>query len=703
MAENQITKGSRLTKISRHIALPFFIFFWPFIYLFRYVFPINGQYTAIGNDFGYLYYTYKVYLLANLADGHIPLWSPSEGCGFPFYSNPFAQMFYPLNSILLIWYKVFGRYNPIDHQAFTVLGISIFALGLFMWLRQLTGSVRAALFSALIMSVSFKITEIMRFPNAIHAAAWYPWILFAATGIMMEKSRKETVLYSILLVFSLISLCTAGYPYFIYYSLFLFIPYFMAFLIKPLRTILFGNLNIRWKRPFLALLLAGLVTLAICGPYLLSIKKLMDQTTDRTGQDFAYSTAHDFNFEDTVGALIFPPSCQTEGWYFFSVTAVLMILVFGTFHIKNCSFWPQSARSIEPSQMPLKATLFFLIWFCIISYITYGKNSYLFIFLWNHLPGFSSLRVWGRFNIILIPIISWWLSISYVSFESFISNEYPKESKKRHLFSPLTTATTLYLIIIAIQIYLYQYKRFDTYWINYFKALHAYDSQFIFSGMISFFILSAIIIKVQLFKPISKRFLSAIVTILVFIAYQEIYRVGTKIWTYEGNAQKQPVYIDTNHLYSSSFQYPRIFQNLGTISLTPQYRVNSLPNWYFNRYNTFLKNTESETTYRDILLGINGGRRAFISDEINHPTILAFLKDAVRYQTVGRMISYSGDELIWEVNMKNKAYFSFIDNWERGWKVYINGEPREIQLLFGTFKSVKLDQGLNKIKFAYGF
>ncbi|MFH2096628.1 MAG: hypothetical protein ABIJ16_13040, partial [Bacteroidota bacterium] len=583
MAGNQITKGSNLTNISLHMAVPFFIFFWPFIYLFRHVFPINGRYTAIGNDFGYLYYTYKVYLLANLADGRIPLWSPSEGCGFTFYSNPFAQMFYPLNVILLIWYKVFGRYNPIDHQIFTVLGISIFALGLFMWLRQITGNVRSALFSALIMSVSFKITEIMRFPNAVHAAAWYPWILFAVTGIVMGKSRKETILYSVLLVFSLISLCTAGYPYFIYYALFLFLPYFLTFLVKPVRAILFGNVSIQWKRSFLALLLSGVVTLAICGPYLLSVKTLMDQTTDRTGKDFTYSAAHVFNFEDTVGSLIFPPSCQSEGWYFFSITALLMILVFGAFHSSSHSFSTQSDHP-EYSQMSVKPTLFFLIWACVISYITYGKNSYVFIFLWNHLPGFSSLRVWARLNIILIPIIAWWLSISYLSFESFISNEYPKQTKKKQLFSPLSTAAILYFLILATQVYLYHFKRFDPYWVNYFKALHAYDTQFIFMGMISFLTLSAIIIRVQLFKPISKRFISAIVTILLFIAYQEIYPVGTKIWTFQGNVHNQPVHPDMNHLYSSSFQYPRIFQNLGTISLTPQYRVNSLPNWYFNRY-----------------------------------------------------------------------------------------------------------------------
>jgi len=78
------------------------------LYLFRYVFPINGQYTAVGNDFILLYYKYKVYLLACLADFHFPLWSPAEGAGYPFYTNPFAQAFYPFNLWLVVWYKISG-------------------------------------------------------------------------------------------------------------------------------------------------------------------------------------------------------------------------------------------------------------------------------------------------------------------------------------------------------------------------------------------------------------------------------------------------------------------------------------------------------------------------------------------------------------------------------------------------------------------
>jgi hypothetical protein len=121
--KNKLKKQEPLSsnqRNSRGWRAGIFIFFWPLIYLFHHILPIDGQYTAMGNDFILLYYKYKVYLLASLAKFKLPLWSPSEGCGFPFYINPFTQAFYPFNLLLVAWYKISGGYNPIDHQFFNI-------------------------------------------------------------------------------------------------------------------------------------------------------------------------------------------------------------------------------------------------------------------------------------------------------------------------------------------------------------------------------------------------------------------------------------------------------------------------------------------------------------------------------------------------------------------------------------------------------
>ncbi len=47
------------------------------------------------------------------------------------------------------------------------------------------------------------------------------------------------------------------------------------------------------------------------------------------------------------------------------------------------------------------------------------------------------------------------------------------------------------------------------------------------------------------------------------------------------------------------------------------------------------------------------------------------------------------------------GYLSFIDNWDPDWKAWVDGQPVEIELLFGTFKSVRLTPGKHKVRFSY--
>jgi hypothetical protein len=86
------------------------------------------------------------------------------------------------------YYKLFGHFSPWDYQILTILGISIFGLGLFFWLRRLTVTAPVALVTVMISVISLKVTELLRFPNALHCAAWMPWLLYGAT--VATDSRK---------------------------------------------------------------------------------------------------------------------------------------------------------------------------------------------------------------------------------------------------------------------------------------------------------------------------------------------------------------------------------------------------------------------------------------------------------------------------------------------------------------------------------
>jgi hypothetical protein len=687
---------SRASRFKR-IVLPTAVFFWPFLYLFRHVVPINGTYAAIGNDFIGLYFKHKVYLLANLAEFRFPLWSPSEAAGFPFYTNPFAQACYPFNILLAVWYKLAGGYTPLDQQIFTVFGLSIFALGLFMWLKSINKNTRAALFAALVMSVSFKVTETIRFPNAVHSAAWYPWVLYAITQIMLSPSLKKAAQYGILMTFSLICLCTGGYPYFAYYSQFLFVPYLLIFFIKPLRIRLIGPASINWRRALISLVLAATAAGLICSPYILGVKHLVSQATDRGGTNFAYSTHHTFNFEDTLGSLVYPPAASTEGWYFFSITALLILLIY--------LFARKSPSSNDKSAAPpcdLTTKLFFLVWFAAISYITYGRDSYLFALLWKYMPGFSRLRVWPRLNIILVPIIAWALSLAYAWFESVLSDADTSKNRKLLFVSdPLVIILAGYSAIIAVQLYFYISNIYDPMWPAYFKELSSQRFLFIALGCASAVFVILILILSRKFSFASARANTIILATLVFIAFFELRHTGARIWTYEGTVRPNRPKLNVTTMMSQAFAISRT-DYYGTITLVPAFNVGTIENWYFDRYVQFLKSTAEEAEARKILLGVFDGTRIFFSETIQHKTVTSFLQDAGRYtKAAGRLVSYNGDELKWEIEAPVAGYLSFIDNWESGWKCFVDDSPAEIELLFGTFKSVHLAPGRHRVRFCY--
>jgi hypothetical protein len=161
-----------------------FLLVWPFLFLFQHV---RGKLT-ISNDIGSLYYPYKPYLLAAIAQGHFPLWSPTEEGGYPFFCNPFAQAVYALNLPLQLWYKRAGGLTFWDYEMYTIFGLSIYGVGLYLWLRSLALPSRTALTAAMIAVVSLKLTELLRFPNALHCAAWMPWLLWGATRAAQRRN-----------------------------------------------------------------------------------------------------------------------------------------------------------------------------------------------------------------------------------------------------------------------------------------------------------------------------------------------------------------------------------------------------------------------------------------------------------------------------------------------------------------------------------
>ena len=686
---------------------------WPFLFLYPYVVTVDGLAQVIGNDFFDLYYYYKVYLLDSLSHFHLPLWSPSEAAGFPFYSSPFSPTFYPLNLPLVFFYQLFDGYSALDHQRFTVFGISIFCVGLYLWLRALRLPLRSAVFSALVASVSYKVTELVRFPNAVHTMAWYPWILLAITRIFQSSSWKQAFQWGILLSFVLICFLTGGYPYFIYYSLFLFLPYISIFLVPRLRDPLVGLPQVQWRRSLGLLSGACLASVLLCGPYLFKMAALLRQTTDRNQSNFSFSTQHGFGWIDTVGSLIFPPVASDEGWYYFGCLGIflLALYLFGKRISPSRSEPDPPLSGTYPMSVPVK--IFFLAWLALITSITWGAHSYIFIVLWKYLPMFSLLRVWGRLSITLVPVLAWLLAIAYSYFEDLGDHlGTDAETFKRALWilcvswACVLAAQSMFIISARPTESLDLYVKTQTHIsgssnLSLVEITNQLKMGYVQASIISFAILLAalLIFRKRRPSPWQREFLTGV---LVLVSAWDLRGVGPWFWSLGRKDTVERQIVDIPRLDEQSFSIPRTAPP-ATISLRPAFSVGIQSNWYFQRYIQFLERMRTEDPMAGYqLLGVMDGKKLYFSNSIQYPTVRAYLNEAGRFQIPFDILFYNGDHLTVDFVAPSPGYVSFIDNWDPDWHARVDGKPAPMDLLFGTFKSVKVPSGRHRLEFVYG-
>jgi Bacterial membrane protein YfhO len=690
-------------KINKSFWSYVFVFIWPFIYCYKYIITGESFSLTIDNDFNFLYYNYKVYLLDKLSNFSFPLWSPSEACGFPFYFNPFTQSLYPLNALLVLFYKINSGYSYADHQKFAVLGISIFAVGLLLWLRLLKFDLKYAVFSVCIVTISFKITEILRFPNAIHSIAWLPFILYACT---LSLNKNKSILSGIIIFASVVMMITAGYPYYFYYSFFLILPYIIIIIYLKKKKYCFGEYDFDMKKYLLSVCISFAAAFALCYPYLIKVKEVLAQTVDRSGNSFEYSTSPGFTLSNTIGSLIFPPESQMEGWYYFGMISLLLVSAMYIYVFIN----------INKSRFKIQSFILLtvLIWYIVISYITYGKSSYLFIFLWNYLPQFSGLRVWGRLNIIFLPVMAYLLACAIGIFMKILSGNKNKVKKKQFLIF-IIFFVSVYSIFLITQIIFLNENDFDPYWTNYFKNTFEdfNENIFIINGVLSFGVIMLSIILTRFVKP-GKKYWSWIIPVTFFIVNViDLLPAGSRQWAIPENPDTQRTIIKIDLANFNSLNSPRYFK-YGTVSNTQNFLTGYIANWHYERYLNFLKSNgitdyintqEKMPVYLKDLLGLTDGKRIFCSENIDYISPQEFVSDSKNFEADNmsylKIIKYNGDELEFEISTRQPCYCSFIDNWDPDWKATVNGKDVNIEKLFGTFKSVKLEKGNNIVKLKY--
>tara|TARA_B100000029_G_scaffold162159_1_gene158186 strand:+ start:3807 stop:5951 length:2145 start_codon:yes stop_codon:yes gene_type:complete len=689
---------------------------WPYLFLFPYTFEL----ISVGNDFDLIYFSYKRYIAELLSSGVIPFWSPAEGTGLSLIFNPFSQYFYIPGWINYIIYFIKNNLSLHDYVVYTISAFSIYSLGIFFWLRSLKIDFWIAFTVSIVTVCSLKITETIRFPNAAHSAAWMPWILYGINLI-----NKNFTLKNFLLIFlSNFFLVTAGYPYFIVYSLFLFIPYIIIFVPIVLKKRIFSKDNFlqytKTSLPFISSYL-------LASPWLIKVKSFLKSLVDRTNANWEFATEHDFFWKDTLGSWIFPPASSTEGWYYFGIiTTILIFFSLYIFFFKKKFFNEEKNLILYP--------LFFILF---ITYFSWGEHSIIFKWFWKYVPLIDSLRTWPRINIILLPFIALLLSVSIKQFYQVIKtkknyiNLLSNDNVKIFLFISLSIFI-LQITFIKLNFYndeywnFWQKKRFDyaienlPYYISYFLQLYNGLIYIIFNFIILF-----IIIFVFFKKKIQINNLKIYVSIFVIMATTfELFALSNIQWSiieWKTKIVKTEKPLDE---LKSAFISKRI---LGTVKGNQYFRDNKKFNinypdnygydshaknfsTFFKRYNGEIIESIKPETINSVkkFYGLDeDAKKIFFTKSNYYIDINSFVQSSEKDELSSKfqynfiIEKYDGNTLEINISTESNGYLSYIDNWDPDWVAFINNRQVNINKLFNSYKIIKIKKGFSNIKFQY--
>tara|TARA_B110000483_G_scaffold242670_1_gene329260 strand:+ start:110 stop:2200 length:2091 start_codon:yes stop_codon:yes gene_type:complete len=685
----------------------FILIIIPFIYLF----PHTLRLIEMGNDFELLYFAYKKYIFEFIQIGHLPLWSPSEAGGYSLIFNPFAQYFYPLSWILYFFSFIIGDLSKYTYLIYTILGVSIYNVGQYLWLRRLGLDIKYCFFATLITCFGLKINEILRFPNAIHAFAWFSWILYGMTlSIKVENNIKSFLI----LFVSTILILTAGYPYYILYGFLLFGSYFIFISFYGVKKEIYKNDTIHNNLYlFFYNVLPPLLALLIVLPWFEGIKEVMEITRDRNIQDISFSYILSSNFIDQLGSWIFPPISLAEGWYYFGTLMTVLFI----FYVINFLL-SKNKKLLEKYFLT-----FFIIFFLFNYQFSAVENSYLFTIIWEKFDLLKNFRAFSRINILLIPLFAVLFCFILKSIE-----------EKKHNINFFITTSLVAIFIILLQIYIIEVSDIKNhYWKTWQERRLLYGSikfssiAFIFDLYNHYIYSISLIISLIIFNFFkirkSKKLLPHLIVILVA---GELFLLSNIQWAipykfYDSNnynlLSKKP--LDD---ISEAFLNPRVLTEVKGNTYFRNYRkfnINYFDNFgidkhtklvdkYFKR-NGNLKDGLNQETIKKInqFWGLKDNNKIFFTKKIDHQTIEKFINDVDFLKNnkdvfiTMEISNYNGDEIYIDLKTNTAGFLTFVDNWSPGWKVYVNNKEKSIVKVLETYKSVKINTGYNKIRFKY--
>lgn len=682
------------------------LFLAPFFYLS----PHTLGFVEMGNDFELLYFSYKKYIFEFVINGTFPMWSPSESLGYPLIFNPFAQYFYPLSWLLYIFAYLIGDFSKQLYLIYSILGISIYNVGQYLWLKKINIDIKYCLISTLIICFGIKINELLRFPNAIHSFCWFPWLLYAMTTSLENKYNFRSIS---IIFFSCLSIFLSGYPYYMLYGLIFFSSYLLFLLLPNIRNSFLGSNKFQGNIKFLSInLLTPFAALIIVSPWFLGIIEIMEITRDRNLNDIVFSSILNASYLDHLGSIFFPPIAITEGNYYFgSIISLLIIFYFINFLLDN-----------KRTQFEIYFVIYFVILYLLIFQISLAKDSFLFSYIWNKLDLIQNFRAFIRINILLLPLMAILIAFSLKKVEKI-------KKKKNFLIFLLIGFSILILQIYYIEIS----NHINPYWdhwqkrrlitaaneINFLSLIFKSYNNYIYS----IFLISSIVIFFILRKFQNKNLILYSIPLItaceLFILVNIMWAIPKEYYDFNGyNRLSKSAVTDIKNSFkekrvSTEVKGNTYFRNSRKFNIN-YFDVFGLENHtlivdlYFKRDGSYKENIPTELKKKiNFVFGLdNSAKKIFFVKNLNYKNFEEFVNEVYKENYASKDINitinqFTGDQLTINSYTKQEGYLLYMDNWAPRWNVYVNGVKKKLEKSFNTYKSVKISKGNNLINFTY--
>ncbi len=330
------------------------------------------------------FYPWREYAFDLIRNGHLPFWNPYNGAGAPLLANYQSALLYPLN-----W---FGFFLPLAWSMSVTAVLHLFIAGWGMWM--FTGRLGLPELGRGISALAFALTGYLvarlgTYPT-IFAAAWIPWLMWAALKILTDARRRDL---GWLAVFTALQLL-AGHAQTTWYSMLLLGIFSVWWAITH---------RVKWQRVAI-LILALTLGAGVATAQLLPTAELLAQSQRSGGVD--YETVMNFSYgwlriPNFFSANFFGTPANgtyaTEGAFFEDAVYVGLIpLISASVAILTWA-WGKLRRAERPDYFA--SVPFWLVIVVIAFVFALGKNSPIFPFLYEHVPTFKLFQAPVRWHI----------------------------------------------------------------------------------------------------------------------------------------------------------------------------------------------------------------------------------------------------------------------------------------------------------------